>query len=946
MMKKFHITIIFFACLVVTALTFGQETTGGIYGKVTDEQDAVLPGVTVTLESPSIATRVFTSTGMGVYRFAQLPPAIYKLTFELSGFQTVIQEGIHVAINRNTIVNVTMKVAGVEEVITVTAEAPIVDTKKTSVSADMNQEILSNIPSARDPWVILDQVAGVFVDRVNVGGSESGQQSNFTSRGSMRSQGMWNVDGVAITDMAATGASPTYFDFDSFQEMQITTAAADPSIMSGGVSLNFITKQGGNNFRGQFSFYGTSEALQADNRTQELKDANYFGNKINSIRDYGFDVGGPVIKDKMWFWGAYRVQDIKMFTIIGTSDDTWLENFNLKFHGQVTDKDKLTFFYTRGNKIKKGRGAGIRRPSETTYDQSGPTPVYKIELQHIFNENFLMTGSYAFVAGGFQLMPKGGTDVQPKYDYSDRMWGRSYAYYITDRPTDQVKIAGNYYLEEALGGDHEFKFGFEYKKAGTTSLSAWGGNVVAGYYMGQPYDCWLNPELTYVYEGTYYGLYIGDTFTKGRLTLNLGMRYDQQKSVMPPAVGPGHPFASEVLPEIDFPGLDPGYRWNTFSPRLGFTYDLTGDGKTILRGSFARYGSQMGNWLGTQGTPIGYREVDFGWNDANGDGFVQKDELLGYPNNPTYWTGVDLANPASLTSPNTWDKNLSSPMTTEIVVGAEREVMPQFSVGVNFVYRKYTDLIWYPYNNTSYSDWSQVQYTDPNFPQYTVAYYTLNFPKPAGTYQSNMPGTWQDYKALELTAMKRLSNRWMMNASFTYQNNLTHYGGTDGYGNIGSDNDPTNVAMLDGQYAYNQTGGSGKTDIWVGSTWMFKMSAMYQLPYGFNVSCFLNTRQGFIIPKSVYIPKGVRGQGLGAIHVLIEPYGTYRLPAFWMLDFRLEKVVDMGAVGNLGLILDFFNVTNNNMSLGEERMQNSSAAGRIYEIVNPRLIRLGVRLIF
>lgn len=943
-MKKFHITITLFACLLLAALTFGQESTGGIYGKITDEQGAVLPGVTVTLESPSIAARAFTSTNLGVYRYAQLAPGKYKLTFELSGFQTVIQEGVKVTLGANTTLNVVMKVAGVEEVITVTGEAPIVDTKKTSVASDMNQEILSNIPSARDPWVILDQVAGVQLDRVNVGGSESGQQSTIASRGTMASQGMWNVDGVTITDMAATGSTPTYFDFDSFQEMQITTAGADPSIATAGASLNFITKQGGNNYRGQFSFYGTSESLQGDNRPEELKDS-YSGNKINSIRDYGFDVGGPIIKDRMWFWGAYRVQDIKMFTITGSADDTWLENFNLKFHGQITDKDKLTFFYTRGNKIKKGRGAGVRRPAPTTYNQSGPTPVYKIELQHIFNENFMVTGAYAFISGGFQLMPQGGTDVQPTYDAATRMWGRSYFYYITDRPTDQVKIGGNYYLEEALGGDHEFKFGFEYKKAGTTSISSYGANVVAGFSNGQPSDAWLVAETTLVYEAKYYGFYIGDTYTKGKLTLNLGARYDSQRSVMPAAIGPAHPMAPEMLPEIDFPGLDPGYRWNNISPRLGFTYDLAGNGKTILRGSFSRYADQMGNSLGTQGSPIAFREVDYGWNDANGDGVVQMDELLGYPNNPTYYTGFDPNNPASLTSPNTWDENLRSITTTELIVGAEREVKPQFSVGVNFIYRKFTNLRWYPYNNTSYSDWTPYSYADPNYPQYPVTYYSLNFAAPAGSYQSNMPGVWQDYKALEITATKRLSNRWMMNASFTYQDNITHYGGTDGYGNIGDSNDPTNVAMLDGQYAYNQTGGSGKTDIWIGSKWMFKMSGMYQLPYGINVSGFLNSRQGYIIPYSVYMGKGTRGVGLSDIHILTEPYGTYRLPTFWQIDFRVEKTIDMN-IGTFGLILDFFNITNNNMSLGEERMLNTSRAGETYEILNPRVIRLGVRYRF
>jgi hypothetical protein len=946
MMKKFHITITLFACLLLAALTFGQETTGGIYGKITDEQGAVLPGVTVTLESQSIAARAFTSTNLGVYRFAQLAPGTYKLTFELSSFQTVVREGVNVTLGANTTLNVIMKVAGVEEVITVTGEAPVVDTKKTSIASDMSQEILANIPSARDPWVIMDQIAGVNIDRVNVGGSESGQQSNYTSHGSMRNQGMWNVDGVTITDMAATGSSPTYFDFDAFEEMQITTAGADPSISTPGLSMNFITKQGGNNYRGQFSFYGTSEALQADNRPEEIKD-RYSGNKINSLRDYGFDVGGPVIKDRMWFWGAYRVQDIKMLTITGTSDDTWLENFNLKFHGQITDRDKLTFFYTRGNKIKKGRGAGIFRPAETTQDQSGPTPVYKIELQHIFNEKFLMTGAYAYVGGGFQLMPKGGIDAQPTYDYDTTMWGRSYYYYITKRPTDQVKVAGNYYLEEAMGGDHEFKFGFEYKKAATSSITQYASGVVPCYNAGVPYKVRLYGEANTIYYARYIGIYFGDTFTKGKLTLNLGARYDAQKSIMPAASGPANSLAPDVLPAIDFAGLDPGYRWNNFSPRLGFTYDLVGDGKTILRGNFSRYADQMGNFMATQVSPILLRRLDYTWNDANGDGYASLDELIGYPNNPVYWSNIDPNNPTSLSSPNRVDTNLTAPLTTELIIGAEREVMPQFSVGANFIYRRYTNNYWYPINDTTYDDWSAYQYTDTAYTGQTVNYYTLNFPKPAGDYQTNRDGYWREYKALEITLLKRLSNKWMMNGSFTYQSHIAHYDSTAAYGGVGaSNNDPTNTDIYNGQEVAYQTAGSGKTNIYIGSKWFFKLTGMYQLPYGINVSGFLNTRQGYIIPYGINVPGSVRGQGLEDILVITDPFGTYRLPTFWQVDFRLEKTIDMGNVGSLGLMLDFFNITNNNMSLGVQNQLNARNADEIMEIVNPRVVRLGVRLRF
>jgi hypothetical protein len=287
-------TILIATLIVCSALVYAQQQYGRIYGTITDEEGMFLPGVTITLESEAVPTRTTVTSEKGYFRFINLAPGKYKATIELPGFVSQVREQIPVTIGGTVDFRITMTTATVEETITVTAESPIVDTKKTGVVTNLKEEILANIPSARDPWVVLSQVPGIMVDRENVGGSESGQQATYSSRGGIGSDDMWNVDGVTITDQAATGASPTYYDFDVFEEIQITTGGADPSIQSGGVALNFVTKRGGNAFHGTAYFYRTGEkfgkfAMQATNVPADMAAKGYVGNRINQIKDFGFE---------------------------------------------------------------------------------------------------------------------------------------------------------------------------------------------------------------------------------------------------------------------------------------------------------------------------------------------------------------------------------------------------------------------------------------------------------------------------------------------------------------------------------------------------------------------------------------------------------------------------------------------------------------------------------
>src|SRR5262245_41734447 len=246
-LMTFALAVALLAGLVPAAQA--QISTGSIYGKVTDEQSAVLPGATVTLTGANVGTRTTTTGGAGEYRFANLDPGNYMVAFGLSGFATV-QRNVIVNAGVNVDVTFTAKVAGVAETVTVDAETPVIDTKKMGTGTTVTKDEMEKIPNSRDPWAFMRTVPGVQIDRVNQSGTQSGQQSGFIGKGSSQQSAMWVLDGVVVSDPAAVGASPSYYDFDAFDQVSVTTGGADIRVATGGVGIHLVTKRGTNNFHG------------------------------------------------------------------------------------------------------------------------------------------------------------------------------------------------------------------------------------------------------------------------------------------------------------------------------------------------------------------------------------------------------------------------------------------------------------------------------------------------------------------------------------------------------------------------------------------------------------------------------------------------------------------------------------------------------------------------
>ncbi len=1054
-MKKSRILL---SVLMLSASLMAQVRTGTIWGHVTDSQGAALPGVSVTLMSPFSAPMSSLTDQQGAFRFISLNPSNkYSLTAELQGFKKQEKTGIIVVIGQQSKIDLTMDQGKIEEEVTVVAVTPTVDAKKTSVGKNVTQEILQDLPTARDPWNVMQMVPSIQMDRENVGGSESGQQAGYYSKGDPSGGGnnVWALDGVVVTDTAATGASPSYWDFDSFEEMNVVTGGADVTIQTGGVALNMVTKRGGNKVTFGGRFYLTDNWFQANNLTPALEAQGVTAtNKINQIKDYGFNLGGPVIKDKLWLWMSYGVQDINAVTMIGTPQIPILTNYNFKVNVDPFPSNRFEAMWSAGLKTFIGRDSSPSYPEG--YDQGDPnhfgSPIVKIQDEQMVGNDLLLAVKFAWDNNDFQLIPHNDPNLVNLYRYDatndvNYEWG----YYISKRPMYDLDFHTQYYNDKLFGVSHEIKLGVEYSSRRASTDSTAPGQLENIYDLNYPDMWWANapgsssgnPGYTpgiqqwvlatgsNVDWGVHaFSAFFQDTVTTGRFNILLGLRYDLQTphinaSDYPtvdnnPVWNQFDPTVKDALaaflPGTSVPNISPDYHWNTWSPRLGITYDLFGAGKTILKLSGAIYGDFMGTGMATYFNPYGapaYFEgggqMYFYWLDSNHDGKVQANELWGYDPttyapiplivngavNPVYinntqfsqWWGFTPYSTAASPSAYTVNPDATSSRTYELLFTVDHELLPDFSIGLNASYRKYDHFSWDDpyYANGLFGDYSidgqnvalgpnsslpagtipsTITYTDANGNTQTVntgagagrTFYLLDAQYTGTPYTIHELNTnYNTYFGLDFTFTKRLSDKWMLDGSVTYQDQTFHYG--NGYTNA------TNLWALNDQlWAPAMGAGSGKINAYIFSHWMVKLEGLYQLPLGFSISFTFNARAGYIVPHYMTIVDYAWENSIyHSITTYLDVFGSATLPTFYQLNLRLEKMIKLGETGRIYLMADAFNVTN--AAIINRRYDMNEGTYYIYtdgttsfspyahnymvnEILNPFIARLGVRFQF
>lgn len=997
------------AALFPAALALAQASSGNIYGRVTDESGGVLPGVSVTITGHGAPRTTFTDA-KGEFRFLNLDVGPYTLTTSLQGFSRVERGNVIVNLGQNTDVTIPMKLSNVTATVTVTGEVPLLDPRKTVTGANYQLQELKSIPTGRDPWVVIQQVPGVQIDRLNVAGSQSGQQSAYIGMGTDSSQNAFNMDGVTITDMAALGSSPTYYDFDQFQEIQVTTGGSDPQVAVPGVTVNMVTKRGSNETHGSARYFYSPGELQAKNAPQEAKNQadlglygpGITGDNLNSnvdrictvgckggaagIQDYGVEAGGALWKDHAWLWGSYGRKEIPLTKLGGTTDTTYLDDYAGKLNLQFIESNAATVFYFRGDKQKLGRSAGVTRPQETSVDQTGPTTIWKGEDSHVFSPNFIASASYDYTRSGFSLSPEGG-GLDPNtnvYLDAQNVYHRSFTYNVFNRPQHQVGVNSSLFFNTGALG-HEIKAGFGWRNAPISSSTFWPGNGILGREAVVvragvcPNGCAaadvFRPGLV-SFEYTYYNGFISDTITASNLTINLGLRYDYQYGANTASSVSGNPLFPNLVPAKTFNGSERDFTWKTIQPRVGINYAVGKDKKTLVRASFSRYADQLGGSIVSWNNPVGGAGTAgsrYVWTDSNHNHNVDPGELGAFIQD---LGGFNHLDPNALGSANVIDPNLKSPLTDEVQLSFDREILPEFTASLTGTYRHRHRIVWSPYIGATAASYTDIFAT--GLPGYDVNGNVLGVTGPiytgtlgdafnGGEFVTNRPDYAQDYYGAQVQLTKRLTNNWLMHGSFAYNDWKQKIGNT-----ATACIDPTNQRLSqdpafsagfptpnvgpscsEGQL-YNQSLGSGNfTNVWINSHWSFNVSGLYRFPLDFSLAGNFYGRQGYVNPYFIQIDSG---NGEGTRGVLLGNPTDHRLKNVYELDLRLEKTVALFSKADLTISAELFNALNSNTVLQRESDATpqcdasggncTGAAGTILEIQNPRAVRLGARISF
>jgi hypothetical protein len=941
------------ACVVMTLAlatpSAAQVSTGRIDAAIVDTTGAVLPGVTVDISGPQNHTGV--SDPLGEVHFLNLAPGTYTVSAKLSGFSDYLNKDVPVGTGAGVSLKISLSVAGVATQVQVSADTPTVDTKKMTTSTNVSVEELQNIPSSRDPWVVLQTVPGVIVDRVNVGGAESGQQSNYQAKGAIGGDNTWNIDGIAVTDMAATGSTPTYYDFDMFQEMQVTTGGADVSSVTGGVQLNMVLKSGSNTPHGSTRIFFENEDMQSNNMPSDLAASiggtSGKGNRMREYKDYGFEIGGPIVKNRFWGWGAIGNTTVELITLTGGPDRTELKDKSLKLTAQLTPMVRTNFTYFHGDKQKFGRGASATRPPDSTYNQVGPTDLFKGEANFVFGSSVFLSVKGAQTNGGFSLTAQGGGDKNWIIDDSGVYIG-TVDTYVSDRPTTNFTVDGN-----TFKGRHELKFGFGWRKAKVESTDTYPGNGIISIHAGYPEIIALvKRDYAVKSDAVYTSGYIGDTWTRDRLTANIGIRFDRQAASLGAASVPASRSLPATMPALTATPVKNAITWNSATPRLGLTYALDENRKTVARASYAMFASQIGSGESGIISTIQYSGIYYYAIDLNGNKAADANELLLGLGNAGYY-GFDPANPTSLKSVNQIG-DYTTPRSHEVMFGLDRELMANFGLSTTFTYRNYDRFNWRTgsligVNSSNYTQTGTLSGDTAPIGTFNTPFYALQASKvpPGGgkSYEERI-GYSQRFLGFEVSAVKRLANRWMGRFGFSTNSHREYFNGADAL------DDPTpapNNPRKDGGLVVTQTTGSGKSGIFmVLPQYQFIANGMYQGPWGINFGANWMLRQGYAEP--FFRSQVATGDPLSnSKSVLItDDVGKFRLPAMSSLDIRIEKAIKIQRA-NIALDLDIFNVGNSATVLGRQydlRLTGATGFNKTLEIMNPRILRLGARLNF
>jgi Carboxypeptidase regulatory-like domain/TonB dependent receptor len=913
--------------LVVFAVPAGaQSLTGTVTGMVKDEQGGALPGVSVTL-SGKTGNKTTTTGTNGVYRFVALDPGTYSVQTQMSGFAARRQDNIVVTVSQEAVVDFSLKVGGMSESLVVVGEAPVVDTTSSATNTQLSQDLLFNMPIRQGNTAtnLLNFAPGINDSAAYGGDANSGN-------------GLL-IDGVDTRDPSG-GTAWTFYNYNIVEDVQFTGigAPAEYGAFTGAV-VNTITKSGGNRFAGLFDIIYSKSSLASKNVTAgdiALNPSLAESAKINKLVDFTAQISGPIVKDKLFFFAsAQRYQKDQDPIGPRTFNNEASDRFNGKLTWQPSASDNVIASLQFDNYNITGRAGfnALLDGDAITNLEDAPEFVWNGQWRHLFGSKTFTEIKYTGWWGFYDLNPT--VKGQPwHFDENGANYGSQGYFYYADRGRHQVNAAVSHYADAF--GHHDLKFGVEVERSKTRDRDGYNPNGV--YY----YDYGGKPYLAYGYSYDFNGrnkresAYAQDSWKVGnRLTLNPGLRFDH--------VHGGYPGQAEV------------YTANNFAPRFGFAFDLTGDHRTVLKGSYSQYYEGIFNDIYKRATPGLGDHVTY---DASGC--------------PPFPAICGLANLVETDrSPATLykiDPNIKHPRVDETSLGFEHALGNEIRLSVTGIFRDNKNAIgsvlpsarWTPFTTTDGLGKPITLYTWANRSASDQDLFITNpdgfqFRDPSGNPLGSVDTT-KRYKALMFVANKRLSHRWQAQISYVLSK---AYGSIDNnseasFGNNSSTNggggahqfETPNVALVNSN---GELTNSRRHEV--------KILLGFQVPVvDIGINAYFRGLSGRPYTPYQQFATSVISfpASSGGRRVLLEPRGSLVRDSEKVLDLRLEKIFRVGVLKNrIALYADITNALNAtsvngvqvrvpSLVIGTDTVNYGSPTG----VIDPRQVTVGARWSF
>ncbi len=899
----------FIATLVsaVSASAQVAAATATIHGQVTDESGASLPGVTITLRSPALQVPQMSvvSDERGEYRVTPLPIGMYTIDYELSGFQTLRLSEIRLTAGFSAKLDQSMKIGALAETVTVSGQTPLVDVTQASTATTLETEALELIPSGTNGIVgFLAFVPGAQAN-IEVGGSAITDTNIFVSNG----QGgeLWSLLEGVFAAASQTSASGTHYNFNAIEEARVQTSANGADTPKRGMSVNLITKSGGNAFHGAAEYNFTNHGFESDNITDELRRQGVVSApKLITRKDGGGQLGGKIIQDKLWFFADLRYRQVSREipfafrpdgSVIPRPQHQFFQAY--KVSGQLNQTNKLIAFWHRYGDHEK-RSASQFVPERAMEQNNAWGETWKLEWQATIGQSLTLSaqhGRFEHVNQytGFAPGVPRSIDITTLQEDGDAVSDGRYS--TNGQIHDRAVLS--WYRPDLLAGNHAFTFGIDFIDGGNgaTNPPRRSGDYRLRFNNTVPFQIDIYnlpnaPEL----RTRYFAGYIQDSWTiNRRLTLSIGLRGQSDHGWVPAQCQRLGTFV-EAFPENCNEEVHPN-TFNSFTPRVHAAFDVTGDGRSVIKGGYGQYvhlrstGAELNNF-----NKNGQRTMTYDWHDLNGDRDYDPGEVNLDPDGVDFRSGGTQLN--AFLNP---DENI--PGAEEYSIAFERQLTQTVAVRVGGVYLKnyninrnlnplrpyevYTIPISRPdpgpdgVNNTSDDTGQTLTYWD-----YPASYRGASF---EGTKLVNDdPKNDSTYKTIEVAATKRLSSGWQFLGS--YSATKRHIPFVDG--SALTPNAEINIA----------------DDTW---TWIGKLSGSYTFPWGILSGGSYSIRNGARLARQVQIIAPA-GASISNLVVNAEPIGSLSLENVGLFDLRVAKRFGLGLGKSLELRLDCYNVLNVN----------------------------------